>query len=56
MRARAKGKFHQTPCREGTVGTGRALLFSLYGSGLLTPRPGHITPGKDPVSHLQEAG
>ena len=32
------------------------LTSALVQSGLLTPRPGHFTPGKDPVPIVQEAG
>ena len=43
-----------TALRRTPVGTGTAL-FLLYGSGLSTPRPGHITPRKHPVPVLQDA-
>ena len=56
MRTRTKGKFHQIQCREGTVSTGTALLFLYMGAECQLHVPGHITQGKDPVSHLQEAG
>jgi len=35
---------------------GIALNLALDGGGWSTPRPGHFTPGKDPVPIVQEAG
>ena len=33
-----------------------SLTSALDGGGWSTPRPGHFTPGKDPVPMVQEAG
>ena len=33
-----------------------SLISALDGGGWSAPRPGHFTPGKDPVLIIQEAG
>jgi hypothetical protein len=59
---KGKGKVHPRTGHEGTEGEWSWYSSTLYitlaleGSGWSTPRPGHFTPGNDPVPIVQEAG
>jgi hypothetical protein len=59
--ARRKYKVHPRTDYESPEGEQRysstlSLTSPLAGSGLSIPRPSHLTPGKDPVPIVEEAG
>jgi len=41
---------------EYRYGSALSVTSALDGSGWLTQRPGHFTPGRDPVRIVQESG
>jgi len=61
LRSGANSKqIHNVTCYEGTEGEQwcrytLSLTLTLDGAGCLMPRPGHFSPGNDPVPRAQEA-
>ena len=47
---------HEDPEREQRYSSTLPSTSALHGGGWSTPGPGSFTPGKDPVSIIQEAG
>jgi hypothetical protein len=58
---KSKGKAHPRTGHEDQEGEWRycitfSLTSALVGGGWSMPRPGRLTPGKDPISIVQKAG